>query len=136
MIDFVSTRTCSDDQTIACARLLTAVIAAALHDLAEPGTKDDRKEELLHRRVSNSDALASIEFFFGRRSVFPLYARLIGSDANNIRAALLGMRAATDTVKPLRPLISDTQWSTIRRRLHLCGIHSIGDTPRIQSRAA
>jgi hypothetical protein len=127
MIDFISTRSNADEQSIACARLLTAVIATAVMDLAGQGTRADRLVEFNDRKVTNHDALSSIRFFFGSHSPFPLYAKLIGSSAEDIRGALLGKRKATDTFRPLKPLINDAQWSAIHRRLNLCGILDVTD---------
>ena len=132
MIDLVSTRDNADEQTIACARLLVAVIAAAFEDLCKLGSNDEKKEELFEREVRNQDALESVEFFFGRNPAFNVYAKFLGLDADEMRAALLGLRTTTNNFSPLKPLISEAQWLTVRRRLHLCGIHSIDDIPKTQ----
>jgi hypothetical protein len=85
MIDFVSTRQTTDPQTAACARLLAAVIAQAIKDACAPMSGEEKKQE----RNLNTDARQAIKFLFGADSVFPLYAVLIGSSADDIRAALL-----------------------------------------------
>jgi hypothetical protein len=80
MIDFVSTRDGTEPQTAACARLLTYIITTAIKDASEPYNPDE------HR---TGPAARAMDFLFGPESIFPLYAKLIGSSAEAIRAALL-----------------------------------------------
>lgn len=84
MIDFVSTRAGVSQQTAACARLLTAVIASAIADAAKPATT----QEKVHAAYVDFEARAALDFLFGEDSVFPMYATLIGCDADCIRQAL------------------------------------------------
>jgi hypothetical protein len=85
MIDFVSTRETTDQQTAACARLLSAVIAQAIKDASSPATDAEKKGN----KNTCGTARSAISFLFDNDSVFPLYASLIGSSAESIRAALL-----------------------------------------------
>lgn len=85
MIDFVSTRAGACQQTAACARLLAAVIAHAIGDACKKPTKAEKDNP----RLVDFDARKAIDFLFGPDSVFPLYADLIGSNAEAIRGALL-----------------------------------------------
>ena len=85
MIDFVSTRETTDQQTAACARLLSAVIAQAIKDASSAVTDGEKKSN----KNIRGGARAAISFLFDENSVFPLYANLIGSSAESIRSALL-----------------------------------------------
>lgn len=76
MIDFISTNPSADQQTVACARLLAAVIAQAVEDASNKGS-------------SASDQAAAIDWLFDKSSRFTSYAALIGMDAEAMRQALL-----------------------------------------------
>ncbi len=84
MIDFVSTRQGTDAQTAACARLLAAVIAQAIRDACKPPGVDERRKD----RNLDGEAWRALDFLFGAGPAFALYAGLIGSSAETIRAAL------------------------------------------------
>lgn len=110
MIDFVSTRETTDAETAAGARLIGAVIAQALKDLAQRPSR----EEYDQRRNLNRDAIHSLRFFYDSDSVFPIYAKLIGMDAQAFRNAL-----ATQQQDQFRkvPLFTDQEYSFCRRRV-------------------
>lgn len=96
MIDLVSTRNV-DNQTRACARLLGAVIAQAVQDAATPfSVYTDKEGKPIHeskiRENLNQDARMAIQWLFFPGSVFPLYASLIGMEAQSIRENLLSHR--------------------------------------------
>lgn len=76
MIDFISTHPSAHPQTVACARLLAAVIAQAVEDASG-------KQALV------ADNAAAVDWLFDRSSLFSKYAALIGADAEAIRNALL-----------------------------------------------
>ncbi len=76
MIDFISTHPSAHPQTVACARLLTAVIAQAIEDASS-------------RLVSGAENFEAVDWLFSKTSSFEDYARLIGADAEQIRNALL-----------------------------------------------
>jgi len=84
LIDFTATYS-EDSQAARCARLLTAVIASALHD----AVKRPSKKEASQFRNIDTAARAGLWFLWSERSLFPLYAELIGSSAEAIRGALL-----------------------------------------------
>ena len=84
MLDFVSTREGTDAETRGCARLVAAVIASAVRDACEPPTS----EELRTHSNRKTSARQALRFLFGRHSVFSLYAELIGTNADTMRAAL------------------------------------------------
>lgn len=108
MIDFYSTRDDVDPQTAACANLLLAVITQAIKDASAEMSK---KEKQLQRNI-NSEARQALQFLFGRKSVFPLYAELIGTSAEAIRAALL------DKPKALPPAKKPPYTEAERRIFH------------------
>lgn len=85
MIDFLSTRPGASPQDIACARLLASVIVAAIRDAGEPLRAEERAQ---HRNMSPT-ARQALRFLFFPGTAFEAYARLIGSNAPAIRAALL-----------------------------------------------
>lgn len=76
MIDFISTNPSAHPQTVACARLLAAVIAQAIEDASS-------------RQSSVSENAAAINWLFDETSTFKQYAALIGADAAVISNALL-----------------------------------------------
>lgn len=85
MIDFVSSHPDAHPQTVACARLIAAVIAQAIRDACER-PHDREKKECMNLYV---DARHAIEFLFDDRSRFANYALLIGASHEAIREALL-----------------------------------------------
>jgi hypothetical protein len=87
MIDFVATRATTDQQTAACARLLTAVIVHAIED----ATEQPSVTEKMQSGYVDYQARRAIEFLYGEHTTFPLYASLIGGSARSIRCALLQM---------------------------------------------
>lgn len=106
MIDFVSTREGTDQQTAACAKLLAAVIAHAINDACTPiGYRE--KTDSKNLDVNARDAINSL---FSNDSVFPLYASLIGSSAEAIRVALLDK---PDTAI----IVTSKQFSDMDRRI-------------------
>jgi hypothetical protein len=76
VIDLISTRVGTELEAAGCARLLAAVIAQAITD----ATEDFLPEE---------ESIAAALWLFDPKSVFPLYAHLIGVDAEGIRRNLL-----------------------------------------------
>lgn len=76
MIDFISTHPAATPQTVACARLLAAVIAQAIEDASS-------------KQATVGDNAAAINWLFDKSSTFSKYASLIGADAESIRKALL-----------------------------------------------
>lgn len=125
MIDLLTTRTETPEEIKPYAHLLAAVIAQAVEDLAFIGSRQARKTELniANPTITERDVIASLVFLWGRESVFPLYAKLIGLDAEAIRLGLLGVRKTSrQGPDPRIPRISEMKWSIIRRRLHICGI--------------
>lgn len=76
MIDFISSNPSAHPQTVACSRLLAAVIAQAIDDASS-------------KHCSSSDQAAAINWLFNKNSIFGHYAALIGADAGAIRKALL-----------------------------------------------
>ncbi|MDE2202697.1 MAG: hypothetical protein KGJ38_08215 [Burkholderiaceae bacterium] len=84
MIDFTTTRNGVDPQTAACARLLTAVLVAAVRDASEPLTPEECQERrnLLRRPTE------ALRFLFGPGPAFTVYARAVGSSEAPLRRAL------------------------------------------------
>ena len=76
MIDFISTHPSADPQTVACSRLLAAVIAQAIEDAS-------------NKHCSAGDQATAVNWLFNENSIFNHYATLIGADAGAIRKALL-----------------------------------------------
>lgn len=95
MIDFISTHPAADNQTVACARLLAAVIAQAIDDAS-------------NKHAASADQLAAIDWLFDTTSPFTKYAALIGADAAAIRTALL---APPPQVEPI-----NSKFDSSRRR--------------------
>ena len=77
MIDFISSNPTAHPQTVACARLLAAVIAQAIEDASS-------------KQATGAENFAAVDWLFSTTSSFEDYARLIGADAGQIRTALLG----------------------------------------------
>lgn len=110
MIDFVST-SAADPQTVACARLLSAVIAQAIRDACKPMNSREKRED----RNIDGDAQKAIRFLFSPDSVFPLYAQLIGSSAESIRSALINK--ADEVTSSPKALFKEADRRTLRARL-------------------
>lgn len=106
MIDFLATRTTTDPQTAACARLLTTVITHAIKDACTPLNK----EEKLKCKNIDTNARKSIDFLFGKESIFPLYASLIGTSAESIRRALLELEGGGISDMDRRVLSVRRRW--------------------------
>ena len=85
MLDLVSTRPNTDEQTRRCARLLASVIWHAIRDLADGMDPEERRTGM--RR--GSEAWEAARFLFDDASPFRVYAMLIGGDAQAIRSAIL-----------------------------------------------
>lgn len=102
MIDFVSTHPDAHPQTVACARLLAAVIAQAIEDASKkPQDSEDR-----------ANAITATNWLFDKTSSFTKYAHLIGADAQAIREALLAPHKQTG-VQPMHGKFDEGK----RRRL-------------------
>lgn len=110
MIDLTSTREETDPQTRACARLLTAVIAQAIRDACTPMTSTEKRE---HRNL-DANATEAIRWLFNPDSAFTLYAQLIGSSADSIRAALL---EKADSLAPVTHAFTDMDRRILQGRL-------------------
>jgi hypothetical protein len=76
MIDFISSNPNAHPQTVACARLLAAIIAQAIEDASS-------------KHPTGAENFAAVDWLFSETSSFEDYARMIGADAGQIRAALL-----------------------------------------------
>lgn len=121
-IDFLSTRSNTDQQTAACARLLAAVIAAAIVDARAPFSTEEKAS-----RRNNAKARAAISFLFDETSVFPLYAKLIGSSHLSMRKALLE-RDINDLSRSSITSISSFDRKIIRQRLQIHQQHAAAVT--------
>lgn len=88
MIDLMRTYPNVDSHTSGCAQLLAAVIADAIKCASTPPSKEELEYKTSVNRQS-CDAARSIWFLFDDKSLFTLYAKLIGMDAEAIRDALL-----------------------------------------------
>lgn len=100
MIDLVSTRAAVDPQSAACARLLGAIVGDAIRGAClKPYPDEYAKSRNVDRQRSEHDPLASIWFLFDDESDFPVYARLMGIDAQVIREQLLSMQPMAFTKK-------------------------------------
>jgi len=121
MIDLVSTRPGTDKPTAACCHLLTAVIALALKDLCRPPNAREKKGPPLRLEDMDFIALDAIQFLFGKTSVFPRYADLIGTSADDIRRALLkgDIRQGYE--------LRDKDFRIFHARLRWSGIETEGD---------
>lgn len=91
MIDLMRTRPGVDPYTAGCAQLLASIIADAITCAASPPRINEKKLQLSMNTIG-CDAARSIWFLFDDASLFRLYAKLIGLDAEAIRDALLGRR--------------------------------------------
>lgn len=111
MFDLVSTRTSTDPQTAACARLLCGVIGHAVRDACRPL----RNDEIRRQQNTDPDARQAIRFLFGPRSTFNLYASLIGLNPHTLRAALLD---AGHSTQPLAATAHGHFDADARRALH------------------
>lgn len=108
MFDLVATRLSTDEHARGCARLLTAVISSAIHDVCLNPTKDEaaRQENL------RLEARQAIEWLFDDGDItFRIYAKLIGANHITIREALLN-RTGTHA------LYSDIDRRVVRARHH------------------
>lgn len=76
MIDFISSNPNADTQTVACARLLAAVIAQAIEDASNKTTTDTEKH-------------LAVQWLYDEESTFSSYAAIIGVNAEALRKALL-----------------------------------------------
>jgi hypothetical protein len=110
MLDFLSSRPSTDEQTRRCAGLLATIIADSIRTL---GVKP-RKEEF-KRRGSDGDAQESLNFLFRKDSPFPVYAQLIGLDAQAIREKVLQI---SEHDKNLVPDWGPMQRKAARLRIH------------------
>lgn len=99
MIDFVSTHPSAHPQTVACARLLAAVIAQAIDDASNGNS-------------TGAEANAAIDWLFDETTPFAKYAYLIGANAQAMREALLAPHKVTD-VQPIHNKFDENR----RRRL-------------------
>ena len=113
MIDLISTREVCDQESMACARLLTAVITTAIRDAVCVAPK----KEGMERTDVLFKAREAIDWLFDDTSVFPLYASLVGGDAESIRRALLTDRSGE--IEPRRPLFCDSDRKLLKHRLYL-----------------
>lgn len=100
MIDFISSDLSADPQTVACARLLAAVIARAIEDASD-------------KQADIDDNLSAIDWLFDESSTFEDYAKLIGADARAIRRALLD---PPSDIEPQKSRFSSGK----RRHLRIC----------------
>ena len=108
MLDLLSTRQTTDQQTAACARLLAAVISQAVADACKRPLSSEKRA----RRNIDGEASEAIHFLFGDGPEFAVYAKLIGLSAPSIRCAL------TSDVK-LKQGKNVTFSDSDRRRLNL-----------------
>lgn len=101
MIDLISTRPGTREEDARCAKLLAAVIAAAVQDASEAPSNEENKKQ---RNICKA-ACAAIHWLFDKESVFPLYCQLIGLEAESIRKALLEINSMHDSAadKIFRP---------------------------------
>jgi hypothetical protein len=109
MIDFISSNPNAHPQTVACSRLLTAVIAKAIEDAS-------------NKHASDTMNSAAIDWLFSKTSSFEDYAKLIGADADQIRTALLESppdvepkKSMFDASKRRYLKASYTKWLTRRK---------------------
>lgn len=88
MLDLMRTNNNVDAETQGCAKLITAIIADAIH-CAGSKPRDKEVEFKTSMNWESCDAARSIWFLFDDESPFNLYAKLVGLDAIAIREALL-----------------------------------------------
>jgi hypothetical protein len=98
MIDFISSDPSADPQTVACARLLAAVIARAIEDASGP-------------QYTVDESLSAIAWLFEESSSFEEYAKLIGASASAMRSALL---AETGDFEPKNSSFSSSKRRHVR----------------------
>jgi hypothetical protein len=82
MIDFISTHPNADPQSVACARLLAAIIAQAIEDASS-------------KQSSGAEAAAATAWLFEEGTPFAKYAALIGANAQAMREAMLAPHQET-----------------------------------------
>lgn len=111
MVDFTSTQQGIDDQSARCARLVAAVIAQALRDLAIPINENEKKHGI--NLVGN--AYESLKFFYDSSSPFKQYAVMVGVEAKPFIDNLESRDYESQEVK--HPYLKDRELRTIRRRL-------------------
>ena len=99
MIDFISTHPNADPQSIACARLLAAVIAQAIEDASG-------------KHSSGADAASATAWLFEDGTTFAKYATLIGGNAQAMREAMLAPHQETG-IDPIHNRFDENR----RRRL-------------------
>lgn len=118
MIDFVSSHPDAHPQTVACARLLAAVITQAIRDACErPHDKEQKEGMNLY-----VDARQAIEFLFDDRSCFAKYAAMIGASHENIRAALLQPTGGGIDDMSRRIIRARVEWFHRSKRMELANI--------------
>ena len=111
MVDFTSTQQGIDDQSARCARLVAAVIAQALRDLAIPINENERK----HGMNLVANAYESLRFFYDENSPFKQYAAMVGIEA---KPFIYNLETRDyDGQKVKHPFLKDRELRTIRRRL-------------------
>lgn len=126
MIDFVSSHPDAHPQTVACARVLTAVIVQAIRDACErPHEKE--KKECMNLYV---DAREAIEFLFDDRSRFANYAALIGASPEGIRAALLQPTGGGVDDMSRRVIRARVDWYRRSKNMELANVRSIAKPRR------
>ena len=84
-VDYISTDPSVEPQTRACARLLTAVVASAVQDMAIKPSSDEQ------RLCRNIDLTArhALSWVFEPSPVFVGYCQMIGADSTAMAEALL-----------------------------------------------
>jgi hypothetical protein len=89
MIDFVSTRDGTSDDTKRAAHLLSFLLVSFIRSAS---IKPDAAEKAAARNL-NYDALLGIEYLFDENSTFEDHVEAIGGSPATMRAALLSKRA-------------------------------------------
>lgn len=127
MFDLVSTRTGTDPQSAACARLLASIIADAVRQASKkPSRTEIERKQNIDAAVGDHPAI-SVWFLFDEDSPFSQYAHLIGLDAQAMRDALLSDRPLNETTtKGARPYFTAAQRRVIkiRHKFYLLQRHS------------
>ena len=93
MLDLMSTRETTTQETARCCRLLTAVIAQAIADATIEIVNNKRRKRVEHDIDPEANSMDSVWFLFSEGSVFPAHADAIGSSAESIRSALRQKRS-------------------------------------------
>lgn len=101
MIDFVSTHPDAHPQTVACARLLAAVIAQAVDDASSS-------------KSTIAESSAAVDWLFDETSTFAKYAYLIGADAQAMRGAMLAPHEAAE-LQPLHNKFDESRRRKLRQ---------------------